>query len=349
LLRLLSGVSAPTSGRLRIEGRIAPLIGIGVGFNPELTGRENVHVNGRLLGMTAEELDGLYGDIVAFSEIGEFVEAPVKFYSSGMFLRLAFSVAIHTSPNVMLVDEILAVGDAGFQAKCFDRMRTLQRSGSTVVVVTHNLAVLERLTERTLVLDRGRLEHDGSTDEGIDLYHSILQRHREEEDVRGGGRWEDKIAALQAVPARVSAALVNGSGKQVSQVDASEGCRVAVDVAFDDEVEAPLLQLLVEHPITGPLYFGASAPHAYTATHGPDRPLHATIDFRSLPLLSGTYTLRALVRPSSGTESIAARSPRYSFHVSNPAMGLGYVELEPEFSIEGNSVPGVSPPTLLGE
>ncbi len=117
LLRLLSGVSGPSEGRLRIEGRIAPLIGIGVGFNRELTGRENVRVNGRLLGMSSEEVDATFDQIVAFAELEEFIDLPVKFYSSGMFLRLAFSVAIHTNPDVLLVDEILAVGDVGCQFK----------------------------------------------------------------------------------------------------------------------------------------------------------------------------------------------------------------------------------------
>ncbi len=169
LLRLLSGVSAPTTGRLRVAGSIAPLIGVGVGFHPELTGRENVFVNGRLLGMSERQLRDRYDAIVDFSEIGDAIDMPVKYYSSGMFLRLGFSVAIHTDPEILLVDEILAVGDIAFQLKCLERMREVQARGTTIVVVTHNLHSLDQIAPRTVVLQprpqdvrrrhRGRARH----------------------------------------------------------------------------------------------------------------------------------------------------------------------------------------------
>ena len=175
LLRLLSGVSGPSEGRLRVEGRIAPMIGIGVGFNRELTGRENVLVNGRLLGMSADHVADRFDDIVAFAQLADHIDVPVKFYSSGMFLRLAFSVAVHTDPDVLLVDEILAVGDVAFQNRSFERMQALQAAGTTVVVVTHNLQVLQQITPRTLVLEQGQLVHDGDTEEALEVYHRVLQ------------------------------------------------------------------------------------------------------------------------------------------------------------------------------
>jgi ABC-2 type transport system ATP-binding protein len=174
LLRLLAGVSAPSTGHLRVTGTIAPLIGVGVGFDAELTGRENVQVNGRILGMSAAEVRRDLDEIVAFAELEAFLDTPVKFYSSGMFLRLAFAVAIHRQPDVLLVDEVLAVGDLAFQLKCFERMSELQAAGTTIVVVTHNLGMLRRLCDRAIVLDRGRMVFGGNVDEAVGAYHQHL-------------------------------------------------------------------------------------------------------------------------------------------------------------------------------
>jgi ABC-type polysaccharide/polyol phosphate transport system ATPase subunit len=182
LLRLLAGVSAPSAGRLRVTGTIAPLIGVGVGFDAELTGRENVQVNGRILGMTAAEVRRDLDEIVAFAELEAFLDTPVKFYSSGMFLRLAFAVAIHLEPDVLLVDEVLAVGDLAFQLKCFERMAELQAAGTTIVVVTHNLGMLRRLCDRAIVLERGRMVFAGDVDEAVGAYHEHLAGR-----VAGGG------------------------------------------------------------------------------------------------------------------------------------------------------------------
>src|SRR5207253_7499419 len=134
----------------RVVGSIAPLIGVGVGFNPELTGRENVFANGRILGMSQAVLERDFDQIVAFAELETFIDVPVKFYSTGMFLRLAFAVAIHVEPEVLLVDEVLAVGDIAFQAKCMDRMQYLRKMGTTIVVVTHSPATLHRMCDRTV-------------------------------------------------------------------------------------------------------------------------------------------------------------------------------------------------------
>ncbi|MDZ7734094.1 MAG: ABC transporter ATP-binding protein [Acidimicrobiia bacterium] len=136
LLRMMAGVSEPTEGRVVVRGRIAPLISVGVGFHQELTGRENVYVNGMLLGLSRAQVEERFDEIVAFAELTERIDTPVKFYSSGMFMRLGFSVAIHVNPEVLLVDEVLAVGDVAFQLKCFDRMRELSAGGTTIVLVS---------------------------------------------------------------------------------------------------------------------------------------------------------------------------------------------------------------------
>ncbi|WP_106507140.1 ABC transporter ATP-binding protein [Brachybacterium timonense] len=167
LLKTISGVLFPDKGRVLLRGRVAGLIEVGAGFHPDLTGRENVFLNGAILGMSREQIEERFDDIVAFSEIERFIDTDVKYYSSGMFLRLAFAVAVHTDPDIFLVDEILSVGDEPFQRKCLARIRELQAAGRTMVVVSHELDMLEELCTRIVVLQQGRVIFDGDPHEAV--------------------------------------------------------------------------------------------------------------------------------------------------------------------------------------
>jgi ABC-type polysaccharide/polyol phosphate transport system ATPase subunit len=191
LLRLLAGVTQPTTGRVVVEGRVAPLISVGVGFHPEMSGRENVHVNGMLLGMTRREVEARFDQIVAFSELEKFIDTPVKFYSSGMFMRLGFAVAIYSQPEVLLVDEVLAVGDVAFQLKCFQRMREIQAQGTTIVFVSHSTHAIRLLCPRTLVISGGTLAFDGGTPEAINRHFDLLSRQQRD------GNAEPSDAAIE--------------------------------------------------------------------------------------------------------------------------------------------------------
>jgi len=167
LLKLISGVMLPDGGSIGVRGRVAGLIEVGAGFHPDLTGRENVYLNGAILGMSEKEIDERFDSIVAFSEIEKFIDTEVKFYSSGMFLRLAFSVAVHTEPDVFLIDEILAVGDEPFQRKCLARIAELRSKGHTLVIVSHDLDMVKRVCDRGVVLRQGVLVHDGPIDAAV--------------------------------------------------------------------------------------------------------------------------------------------------------------------------------------
>lgn len=167
-LKLISGVLTPDAGWVRTRGRVAGLIEVGAGFHPDLTGRENVFLNAAILGMSKKEIENRFDDIVAFSEIGEFIDNEVKHYSSGMFLRLAFSVAIHTELDVLLVDEILSVGDAPFRAKCRKKIAELVAEGKTMVVVSHDMGTVKELCTRGVVLRKGKMVFDGPIDEAIE-------------------------------------------------------------------------------------------------------------------------------------------------------------------------------------
>ncbi|MDO5645547.1 MAG: ABC transporter ATP-binding protein [Dermabacter sp.] len=167
LLKNISGVLFPDRGRVLVRGKVAGLIEVGAGFHPDLSGRENVYLNGAILGMTKAQIDACFDDIVAFSEIEQFIDTDVKYYSSGMFLRLAFAVAVHTEPDIFLVDEILSVGDEPFQAKCLARIREMQASGRTMVIVSHELDMLRELCSRIVVLQKGTVIFDGDPDEAV--------------------------------------------------------------------------------------------------------------------------------------------------------------------------------------
>lgn len=174
LLRVIAGILPPTTGEVKTTGRMATMIELGVGFHPELTGRENVYLNAALYGLTKREIDAIYPDIVAFSELGEFVNAPLKSYSSGMHMRLGFSVAVQLDPAILLVYDVLAVGDERFQQKCVTKMAEFRKSGKTIVFVSHRLGLVEELGDRVALLHNGRIEASGEPRQVVSEYRRRL-------------------------------------------------------------------------------------------------------------------------------------------------------------------------------
>jgi ABC-2 type transport system ATP-binding protein len=329
LLRLLCGVSAPTTGHLRVTGRIAPLIGIGVGFHPEMTGRENVSVNGRMLGLSAQQVGQRFDDIVDFSEIESFLDTPVKYYSSGMFLRLAFAVAIHTDPQVLLVDEVLAVGDLAFQLKCMTRMRELQEQGTTIVLVTHSLASLDRMAPRAVMLSKGQIAYDGPVAGALSAYHEAMETGSDDPDATPS-------------PVRIRADLVNSAGEATRQFDTGDELQVNVQVTFTEEVVSPLLGVMVAPLGMGATYTLNTTPGAYGQVHGPGRPLEATIRLTNR-MLDGSYAVYVGVRNSSGSEELGMTQPLAFYVSSGSGRSRGVVDLEGHITVNGVEVaePGV--------
>ena len=174
LLKLIAGVFPPTSGRVSVCGSIAPLIELGAGFHHELTGRENILINGLLLGLTKRQIQERESRIIEFAEIGEFIDSPVKQYSSGMYMRLAFAVATEVDPDILLIDEILAVGDASFREKCYDRLRAFHDRGKTIVIVSHDIGMIKLFCERVLLINKGELIADGRAEEVISQYSHLI-------------------------------------------------------------------------------------------------------------------------------------------------------------------------------
>src|SRR5215216_1742714 len=176
ILKLLSRITTPTNGEIMINGRLSALIEVGSGFHPELTGRENIYLNGSILGMRRREIAAKLESIVEFAGVRQFIDTPVKRYSSGMYVRLGFSIAAHLDPDILLLDEVLAVGDAAFQQKCIQRITELKKSGTTIVFISHDLRAVQKLCDRVILLKKGQIEADGGPEETIALYQSSSQQ-----------------------------------------------------------------------------------------------------------------------------------------------------------------------------
>jgi lipopolysaccharide transport system ATP-binding protein len=223
LLKLLSRITEPTEGQIELWGRVGSLLEVGTGFHPELTGRENVYLNGAILGMTRPEIDRQFDAIVDFAEVEKFLETPVKRYSSGMYVRLAFAVAAHLNPEILIVDEVLAVGDAAFQRKCLGKMQDVAKdSGRTILFVSHNMAAVRSLCNRALLLRQGGLALDGTTEVVVSAYVQDAEA--------GGGEvvWPAEVASAPEVRFRRARALA-GDGSAQPVLDCAEPCIVEVE------------------------------------------------------------------------------------------------------------------------
>ncbi|HVN56311.1 MAG TPA: ABC transporter ATP-binding protein [Anaerolineaceae bacterium] len=236
LLKVLSRVTEPTEGQAVIRGRVGSLLEVGTGFHPELTGRENIFLNGAILGMKRSEIERKFGEIVEFSEVTQFIDTPVKRYSSGMYLRLAFAVAAHLEPEILVVDEVLAVGDAEFQRKCLGKMSDVAQQGRTVLFVSHNMSAILRLTEETLVIEKGRLALRAPTPRAVDYYlASGFSR-------QGERIWEaDEIPAEAAPFCPHGLRVMNRQGQVIDTVRSTEPIIFEVEYSLN----APLSGLRV--------------------------------------------------------------------------------------------------------
>lgn len=327
LLRMLAGVSAPTEGRVAVDGRVAPLIAVGVGFHRELTGRENIYVNGIVLGRTKAEMDSRLEEILAFSEIGEFIDTPVKFYSSGMFVRLGFAVSIMVEPDVLIVDEVLAVGDLAFQLKCFDRMSQLREAGTTVVLVSHSMRAVQRLCPRTLVVHRGAVRYDGETSEAIGVYHDLLGESRDPEDT---GEFFDG-GNVDASAEVESFELLGLDGQPTRHVSSGEEILASLTVRFVRAADTPLAGLNV-FADGGTLVYANSTPWGQESKrHEAGTRARFTARFR-VRLAPGSYTIRLGLMTTRNVLLTPSVRP-VLFYVDGPPGVKGFADLDASFEV----------------
>jgi lipopolysaccharide transport system ATP-binding protein len=244
LLKVLSRITHPTTGRIEINGRVSSLLEVGTGFHTEMTGRENIYLNGTILGMTKNEVDRKFDEIVAFSGVEKFIDTPVKRYSSGMRVRLAFSVAAHLEPEILLVDEVLAVGDSAFQQKCLGKMGEMTRRGRTVLFVSHNMGAVKSLCSRAILLEQGRLDREGRPAKVIEAYldacseaaHQMSQTGIIPDDAPRRGTGEARIRG---------ASLVDANGTEVSRLCYGQPLQVAMTLEIFEPVEDAMLEVSI--------------------------------------------------------------------------------------------------------
>lgn len=240
LLKILSRVTAPTGGLIKVRGRVASLLEVGTGFHPELTGRENVYLNGTILGMTRKEIDKKFDEIIAFSEVEKFIDTPVKRYSSGMYVRLAFAVAAHLEPEILIVDEVLAVGDALFQKKCLGKMQEVGKEGRTVLFVSHNIGVIRSLCQKGILLDQGRMAYSGPVSDVIDRYIQSFTNNQQISCMKEFDIDDNLPAQLLKV------GLSNGDGQSCQTFDVFDEINLEIEYVIRRPIEGLATMLAVE-------------------------------------------------------------------------------------------------------
>ena len=252
LLKMLSRIVTPTKGRITIDGRVASLLEVGTGFHPELTGRENIFLNGSILGMNKVEIKQKFDEIVAFAEVEKFLDTPVKRYSSGMYVRLAFAVAAHLEPEILVVDEVLAVGDAEFQKKCLGKMKDVSGEGRTVLFVSHNMGAIQSLCDKTIVLNRGKIVYDGDVNGGISYYLTNNNNQTVElskrTDRNGNGKLKFTGISFEDVAGNSVEEILSGDALKLNVQFENEPnidfSKLLVSVAFFDEYQNIVLSFV---------------------------------------------------------------------------------------------------------
>jgi ABC-type polysaccharide/polyol phosphate transport system ATPase subunit len=330
LLRLLAGVTRPTEGHVTVQGPVAPLISVGVGFQREMSGRENVFLNGMLLGLTYEEVSERFDDIVAFAELHDFIDTPVKFYSSGMFMRLGFAVAIHIEPRTLLVDEVLAVGDGAFQVKCLHRMQQLRDGGTTVVLVSHALHVIRHLCPRAILIVAGRVEYDGDTPEALARYHRTLSAGP------GSGVIDEHEHKMLGGATIVGSELFGTEGPS-GYADPGTPLTLRVRVRFDRPVDSPAFGMFIYDADNTLVHGRTSDVYHRHRSYGPGEEAEVEVRF-VCRLGGGSYRVTPVVATEDGRGTLAVDPDAVHFYVPPRPFAWGVADLESKIFVDGTDV-----------
>jgi ABC-type polysaccharide/polyol phosphate transport system ATPase subunit len=297
LLKLLAGIVQPTSGRVSVSGRLAALLELGAGFHPEISGRENIEINGLLLGLSRRQIRERFDEIVRFAELEEFLDAPLKTYSSGMAVRLGFSIAAHSDPDVLLVDEVLAVGDEAFSHRCLEKFAEFERAGKTILVVSHDLALVSQRCRRALWLEKGRLAADGQAAETVARYRERVAEEEGERRQAAPGEPTHRVGSGRAIVEEVR--LLDAAGRSVGRVSSGEPAALQMRV----RAAAPVSDFVFGFGLTtvsGTSVFGTN-----TEIDGFDPEELAgegtvTLEIPALALAAGVYCVDAAVHARDG-------------------------------------------------
>ncbi|WP_151636852.1 ABC transporter ATP-binding protein [Noviherbaspirillum aerium] len=305
LLKLITGTAQPTTGNVTIHGKVAALLELGMGFHGEFTGRQNVHMAGQLIGLSSEEINTLMPQIEAFAEIGEYMDEPVRVYSSGMQMRLAFSLATAKRPDVLIVDEALSVGDAYFQHKSFDRIREFRKQGTTLLIVSHDKGAIQSVCDRAILLDAGRIAKEGEPEEIMDFYNAMIAE-RENQTVRQEKLSDGKVKTISGTGEATvtSIALLNESGQPVEVVDVGSTVTLKITVRANAHIPRLILGYMIKDRLGQPMYG--------TNTSLKDRPMDEVQPGEEL-----TYAFTFPMNLGQGSYSIATALSSTETHLVN--------------------------------
>ena len=332
LLKCLTRILTPDKGNVSVRRRMSALLELGSGFHPELTGRENVYLNGAILGLAKKEIDLRFDDIVQFAGLERFIDTPVKNYSSGMYVRLGFAIAINVDPEILIVDEVLAVGDAVFQQRCYEKFAEIRDAGKTLVVVTHDLGSVRSMADRAVWLSYGELKTEGKAGDVIGSYSDETLGHREEEL----GEHESRFGSGEVQITKVT--LHGPDGKATQTVRTGEDVVIRFEYDAKTPVKQPVFGLAVYH-LSGPLLSGPNTrdtgdiPAVIYGTGVVD------IQIRDLPLLPGSYDINASVWdfPILHAYDQRNRALRFDVMPGRPRRGYGMLTLRPSWQITGTT------------
>lgn len=322
LLKVIGGILEPTRGTVSMRGRIAALLELGAGFHPDLTGRENVYLNASILGLSTEEASSRFDEILEFSGIGDFIDTQVKFYSSGMYVRLAFAVAIHTDPDILLVDEVLAVGDEAFQRKCLDKIREFQQQGRTIVLVTHSLGQVLELCDRAIVLHHGKVAADGDPRMAVGVMRDLLEERRVAE--------ESHREEQRSQVARVASVTVGVEGRAPGDaVVPGDDLDLTIELHADAPLDDWFLGVQIDSAL-GQVVYGTTTRRLGIDMGRLDGRRRLRIRLTDARFGPGKYFVNVSIIDSTGRhiDDVLQAS---SFNASDDGLAVGVIHTRPEF------------------
>ena len=326
LLKCVAGILRPTSGEIVTRGRVAALLELGAGFQAELTGRENVYLNGAILGMSRRELARRFDDIVGFAELDRFIDTQVRFYSSGMYVRLGFAIAVNVDPDILLVDEVLAVGDESFQRKCLDRVEQFQREGRTIVVVSHAPDLLRRICQSVAVLDHGEMVASGDPADAVKVFREHLRMTPPRARPGEPPPVDDRV--------RITEVEFRHPGQpDRSYLEPGEPLSIVARFEVDAPVDDPNFTLMI-YDAEGRLLHGSNTASESITTGHFDAPGEIVFDFEQIPLLDGEYLVTLSVTSSDGAYIYDWHEQRYRFEVRDPKRSFGSVDFPVRISVD---------------
>lgn len=329
LLKLIARILRANKGEIRVNGKISALLELGAGFHPDLTGRENIYLNGAILQLSRKEIDARFDQIVSFAELEKFVDTPVKNYSSGMYMRLGFAIAINVDPDILLIDEILAVGDEAFQSKCYDAILDFKNKGKTIVIVTHDLEAVRKFCDSAIWINQGKIASQGIALDVIEAYRADVHRKERlqveqestERQLQGSrcGTGEARILEVE---------LQDGEGKTKRLFETGESMQVRLKYTADQKLDEIVLGVAIFSK-DGSYCYGTNTKADHITIDPKEGSGIVTLRYDGLPLLSGTYLLDVAIYDSSGSHPYDYLSKTYDFKVrggKRGEMGLFYLD-----------------------